>query len=258
MGGAQLEYEEWPASASLCGRIAGYWRFCVRGDPGAMADHVIVPDGLVCLTALHRQGAWWAVMLMGPSTRAMTVPIHDGDCTIGIRIRPGHARALFGIDPAVLADAFLPGPERVDWARRVLGDPHTAGPHRLDRAAADLVCGRPAGDRLVADAAAMWMDGAGAIGVREMAGRLGIGERQLRRRFLLEAGISPKTFMRVRRQRAAWVTAVGTPNPPLTSVAMDGGFADQAHFIRDARTRFAEAPTAIQARLRQIRHRFAP
>jgi AraC-like DNA-binding protein len=69
--------------------------------------------------------------------------------------------------------------------------------------------------------------------VRETADRLGLGERQLRRRATAAFGYGPKTLQRVLRfQRALALARAGRP---LADVAYETGYADQAHMAHEVR-----------------------
>lgn len=74
--------------------------------------------------------------------------------------------------------------------------------------------------------------------VASVARSLDVSERQLERRFLARVGITPKRFASLRRFEHA--LALARTAPSLAAAALDAGYYDQAHFIRDAR-RFAGA-----------------
>jgi AraC-like DNA-binding protein len=72
--------------------------------------------------------------------------------------------------------------------------------------------------------------------VAAVARALGISERQLERRVLARVGVTPKRFASLRRFEHA--AALARTRPSLTSVALEAGYYDQSHFIREFR-RFA-------------------
>ncbi|MFC3131899.1 helix-turn-helix domain-containing protein [Microbaculum marinum] len=76
---------------------------------------------------------------------------------------------------------------------------------------------------------------AGDVRIGELAAECGISRKHLNVRFRDAVGVAPKTYARVCRfQRAAWLLA--QPGEPVwTHVALDCGYYDQAHFIRDFR-----------------------
>jgi AraC-like DNA-binding protein len=81
----------------------------------------------------------------------------------------------------------------------------------------------------------------GNVGIGELARRSGLSARQLRHRFTAELGINPSAYRRWRRLRHA-IMAVGR-GATLTEGALEGGFADAAHFSRVFQAQFGMAPS---------------
>lgn len=75
----------------------------------------------------------------------------------------------------------------------------------------------------------------GAAPVESMAKWLHISNRQFERRFLTTTGIPPKLFSRITRFQSALRLHAQQPARRLTTLAMDCGYSDQSHFIRDFR-----------------------
>jgi AraC family transcriptional regulator, regulatory protein of adaptative response / DNA-3-methyladenine glycosylase II len=88
---------------------------------------------------------------------------------------------------------------------------------------------------------------AGSVG--ELATRLGIGERQLRRLFLRHLGTSPLSLARARRLHFARALLDET-NLPMTEVAFAAGFQSIRQFNHALRACFAESPRRLRARRR--------
>jgi transcriptional regulator GlxA family with amidase domain len=81
---------------------------------------------------------------------------------------------------------------------------------------------------------------AGALGrprsrVRMVGERLGLSDRQLLRRFQASVGYGPKTLDRVLRLQRflARADALGSGDESLARVAVELGYADQAHLTRE-------------------------
>jgi AraC-like DNA-binding protein len=91
-------------------------------------------------------------------------------------------------------------------------------------------------DPLVTRAITMLAKAHNDSGVAAVARALGVSERQLERRFLARVGVTPKRFATLRRFEHAVARAATAPS--LTAAALDAGYYDQSHFIRDFR-RFA-------------------
>lgn len=79
--------------------------------------------------------------------------------------------------------------------------------------------------------------------VAAVAARVELSERQLARRFTERVGVAPKLFARVMRlQRAAGMLYAGA-SP--SQAAEECGYADQAHFTRDATDLGGVSPAAL-------------
>ncbi|MGV3460098.1 MAG: DUF6597 domain-containing transcriptional factor [Flavobacterium sp.] len=77
------------------------------------------------------------------------------------------------------------------------------------------------------------IDSVGAISIENVADNLGISQRQLERRFTAAVGISPKLFARITRFQNVLQLIENKAFKSFTATAYDGGFYDQAHFIKD-------------------------
>jgi AraC-like DNA-binding protein len=75
----------------------------------------------------------------------------------------------------------------------------------------------------------------------QLAKQSGLSLRQLRHRFTEELGINPSAYLRWRRLRRA-VAAIAR-GATLTQAAVEGGFADGAHFSRVFQAQFGMAPS---------------
>ncbi len=97
-------------------------------------------------------------------------------------------------------------------------------------------------DPLVA-AAVTRLDDRG-LSVATLAFDLGVSERQLRRRFQTAVGYGPKLLQRVLRLSRA-LDAARAGDTQLARVAVEAGYADQAHFTHDCRDLAGVAPSAL-------------
>lgn len=81
---------------------------------------------------------------------------------------------------------------------------------------------------------------AGAIRVRTLARDLGVSQDALEKHFRRLVGASPKQFATIVRVRQA--VELSRQSPSLTALALDAGYYDQSHFIRDFRAITGDAP----------------
>lgn len=82
----------------------------------------------------------------------------------------------------------------------------------------------------------------------ELAQQSGLSLRQLRHHFTDELGINPRAYLRWRRLRHA-IAAI-EQGATLTQAALEGGFADGAHFSRVFQAQFGMAPSQALASVR--------
>jgi AraC-like DNA-binding protein len=82
----------------------------------------------------------------------------------------------------------------------------------------------------------------------QLARRSGLSVRQLRHRFTEELGINPSAYLRWRRLRRA-VESIER-GASLTQAALEGGFADGAHFSRVFQAQFGMAPSQALSAVR--------
>jgi len=86
----------------------------------------------------------------------------------------------------------------------------------------------------------------GMIPIETLAVDAGISCRQLERRFLAEVGLGPKLFSRILRFQQVF-RAVDANEPSWPTVALDCGYYDQAHLIRDFRQFAQQTPSMLFA-----------
>jgi AraC-like DNA-binding protein len=87
----------------------------------------------------------------------------------------------------------------------------------------------------------------GRIHVRELARDLGMSERQLERGFHDAVGLSPKVLARIIRFQRVFQEVDGIGAPNWVRVALDCGYYDQAHFVKDFRAFSGQTPTELFA-----------
>lgn len=202
----------------------------------------VVPDG--CIDIVWTQGAGTEVV--GANTTAFLVALPARTHVVGMRLRPGAAPPLLGIDGAALRDARVPlhelwGDDGHRLAQRLDETGGRAGALMAALAPRAAAAGAP--DPLVRAAVARLQDGARPVG--ELAGELHVSERQLRRRVGAAVGYGPKRLARVLRLARALAAARG--GEELARVAADAGYADQAHFAGDCRELAGVPPSWLLA-----------
>ena len=183
--------------------------------------------------------------LLGPLTRAQVDVLEPGVTLIGVRFLPGAAAPLLGLPASELTDVVVDadavwGDEalRLGAELAAAADPQQALA-ALQRRLVDRLRALPTPDPLVAEAVRRLMPWrCGDVG--SLAAPLAISDSQLRRRCHAAVGLGPKALHRTLRfqgflalaQQTMATGAVGA-RPALAELALEAGYADQAHLSRE-------------------------
>ena len=224
-------YRELRPPVALRGVVQCLW---VRVT-GRVEQVRVVPDA--CTDVVWSQGE--GTTLVGPDTSAKLVVREPGDVLIGLRFLPAAGGGALGVPLDTLRDLRV-GVADVDRAFDVPAD---VAPERAVARLLAAAAGREA-DPLVRVAARR----VAREEVVAVARDLGLSERQLRRRFHAAAGYGPKTLARILRFRR-FVHAIERGRSDLAGLALDAGYADQAHLTRET-TRLAGLSPATFVRSR--------
>jgi AraC-like DNA-binding protein len=255
-----MSYVEWQPSAGLTGVITAFW--AVAGDSRDVPAPAILPDGHVEIVfnlgdPVQLEGPAFTGLqpdrvAVGPLSYAVRMTYGERVSTLGIRLHPARGAAFLGVRATALAEQILPlarvAPrldEALAAALRGTSDPEQARP-ALDAALlAQLAIMTPADEEIAAivDRLLEPDDVDEPLTVAAMAATLRITPRQVQRRFLAAVGIRPKRFTRVVRFARAWQAASMSDATAWADLALEHGFADQAHLVREFRAFGAEPPT---------------
>ncbi|SDL95316.1 helix-turn-helix domain-containing protein [Microbacterium azadirachtae] len=242
-------YRERAPSAALGGAVRTIW---VQSVGEAPAVHRHLPTGGVEIHVVVGQGA----RLLGPLTGHRLEVIPPRTTILGVRFRPGGAPPL-PLPLEELVDQSVPLAEM--WgglADRLQHDVAAAG--TLERAIGALEAfllqrfrvGRAADPVLRAAVAALmpWRP----VEVGAVAAGVGLSESQLRRRALSAVGLSPKVLQRTLRFQGFLALAQARATPSgrvgrdgIAGLAVDAGYADQAHLSRECLRLTGQTPREL-------------
>jgi AraC-like DNA-binding protein len=210
--------------------------------PDSSGTETVLPDGSIDIVWPEGE----APIIAGPDTGPVPSTRPPRSTVVGASFRPGAAPAMLGIPADQLRDLRVPLAEA--WgheAERLETSLDGAGSasarlkllgHELRRRRKRAE--RP--DQLVAAAVAR-LHNTHPRPVSAVAQELGISERQLRRRFHATVGYGPKTLARVLRFQRMLAIARQRSSRDLGQLAIDAGYADQAHMTMEC-TRLAGLP----------------
>lgn len=240
-------YLEWPAPAALRDSVACLWAQ-VAGDEDRAG--LVLPDGCADLIWTQGRGAFVA----GPDTGPVPTTMAAGTVILGARFRPSAGGPVLGIPLSELRDQRVELADlRSAEARRLSAtlDPATAAARVLDVTGALVDAARL--DPAVAEVARLLHDPQARA--EDVADDVGLSPRQLRRRFHASVGYGPKTLQRVLRFRR-FVSRIDALSPnlqdprrpdglDLASLAVQAGYADQAHLTRECGRLAGLTPVAL-------------
>lgn len=259
-----MRYREFRVAPPLDRSVECIWLLSTpRGDAIEDPEQLILPDG--CIEALFHLGGRFlalddgaapsaqpAACVAGMLTRPLRVGAVAGADTVGVRFRPGAAYPFFaGVHR--LTDRIAPLGDLWPDASSLADRLHDAAEdvERVDILTAALTrrLRDAAIDRRLAIAVQHVVVSAGRAGIAAIARRVGVTPRHLERRFADCVGVAPKTLSRILRfqntlrHRAqasgAWCDWV--------RIAVDCGYTDQSHLIRDYAQLAGETPASLRA-----------
>lgn len=190
-------------------------------------------------------------VVVGPQTyRRAEINFAGEVLTFTIHFRPTGFHRLFGMDMPQLVNQAAPlrdvlGPCGDDLRSAVFS---ARDFHERAEAAEAWLYGRMdiARTGAAVDTAA-WsiVRLGGAPRIADLAARLDLSERQFTRAFTARVGMGPKLFGRISRLHAVLRAQAAAPERAWTELALEAGYFDQAHFIRDCRLLAGAPPTAL-------------
>jgi AraC-like DNA-binding protein len=241
------DYREIPPPPHLAQHVACFWTRST-GDATADLQSRILPDGCIDIVWVGERPP----AIAGPATSAVQAMLPAWSTIVGVRFRPGAAPSVLGLPSSELLDDEVPlrdvwGRAMPDLASRIAEMP---GASAKLAAAEQTVAGRVADagppDRLIG-AATAWLARHPAGQVGALGRALGLSDRQFRRRCEATIGYGPKTLHRVLRFQH-WLRlaqSVQGSAASLATLALEAGYADQAHLTREVRRLAGVPPTSL-------------
>lgn len=192
--------------------------------------------------------------VVGPLTVARRKSFALPARALQLFIRPGHTRRVFGTAVLELADQVVPlGQVWGGRGDRLLDELGGVDPRRaVDLLAAEIATRASDEAPRVSDALTRLRRG---DNVSSVAAALAIGERQLRRLFATELGVSPRRVARI--ARLARAVRDGRGDVAWAQYALDHGYCDQSHMIREFKELLGTTPEQYFVRRHSARQGLA-
>ncbi len=230
-----LSYSEWAPPPGLASHVACLW---ARLDSPSR----VLPDGCVDLVWTGAE-----IIVAGPATRAVIPRPSPSGAKLGVRLRIGAAAIVLGMP----AGALLNRSPRLGEIWRSGDELEKRVAEAVDAQARIAVLTDALTTQLAAASPLDPIVRAAVVALRRprtqiapLSEQLGISDRQLRRRFEIAVGYSPRTLARVLRLQR-FLTLAGRGN--LARLAVECGYADQPHITHDCRRLTGLSPAGLLA-----------
>jgi AraC-like DNA-binding protein len=158
---------------------------------------------------------------------------------MGVHFRPGGAFPFLGLPAGELSDAHLDletlwGRSAVELRERLCDAATPVERFRLLEEALVARLSRPPEHHYAVPVALeAFAQMEARVTMRELTRRIGLSQRRFIQVFTAEVGMTPKTFSRVQRFHRALALARRDAAPDWVRLAVDCGYFDQSHLIRD-------------------------
>ena len=183
------------------------------------------------------RGSW----ISGPHSRFIVIDTAPDASMIGAHFKPGGAKAFFGAplhelrNSVIALDAVWNGSAR-SLREQLLNAPTAAAKFRIFEDALFSRWNRTAcRHRAVGYALRRFTGDPHRVTIGKVTDETGLSAARFIEMFAAEVGMTPKVFCRVRRFQRALTSIQQRRAVIWTEVALDCGYYDQAHFIRDFR-----------------------
>ena len=198
------------------------------------------------------------LFLYGPVMESSVMGFVRGSYTvIQVVLKPHALKALFGINALILKDSSV---ELNEFSSENINEQLINAQGAQDQA--ELLIGFLVGklqqnkmrDELVEESLRLIHNHVGTITVKTLLEHLDFSERQFERRFSQTVGISPYSYIRVKRFNEAIRLIKTRQCATLTEIAYALNFHDQSHFIRDIKAFTGITPKSLSQRADDFYH----
>ena len=205
-----------------------------------------------------RKSAPPTLFLHGPGTESSVMNFKSGSYTVmQVILKPHAVHELFGINALVLKECTVALNEfSSDDINEKLMHAHSTQQclALLTSFLVDKLKKAKTRDTLIEESLCLIHQSVGNITVKALLEFLDISERQFERRFSQTVGISPLSYIRVRRFNEAIRLMKSGQYDTLTEVAYALNFHDQSHFIRDIKRFTGVTPKSLSQRVDDFYH----
>jgi AraC-like DNA-binding protein len=252
-----MRYSEIKPRFPLSRFVECFWT--LEGDDRSQQPERILPDG--CVELILNFGAEFSQhedgkrslqptnFLVGQMTGPILISPTGAVELMGIRFHPGGTLPFLRVPLDEITDQVvglgsLSSKLERDLLRAVSESPTLAQKTAAVEAFLTRCLTANNHDSRLMMLAAKIVETGGLVSVDQLANDAGISSRQLERRFLSEVGLGPKLLGRIIRFQQVF-RAVEQCNAAWSAIAVECGYYDQAHLIRDFNQFAQQTPTVL-------------
>ncbi|HUE82752.1 MAG TPA: AraC family transcriptional regulator [Pyrinomonadaceae bacterium] len=256
-----MQYREFKPSALLSPYVECLWT--LEGNNWQTPDgpERLLPDGCVELVMnfglpfrehldQHQTATQPARFLVGQMTRPLLLSPSGPFQILGIRFQPGGTVPFFPFPIAEVTNCIVPLADidsRLEngIVARVCEERQLSQKVRLTEQLLDQqlkACSTPGTS--LRPAVSRILRSRGQVSIDSLAHDLGISGRQLGRRFQVEVGVGPKLLCRILRFQRIF-SALERDDETWAGLALDCGYYDQAHLIKDFQQFTGQSPSRL-------------
>ncbi len=227
--------------------ISHFYAFDVAQSTNLLA----VPDGCVDIV-FDCDATSPSVRICGTPLTAQAVQLQQHHHYFGVRFSPGVIPGFVNVLAEELTERELDLLEVSGFAQRIF-ESIVQAPLLSDqmRLFSDYMVPRLMGNtsRLTALVIQQALYHRGDLRIQQLEDLSGYTSRTLHRQFSHDTGMSPKTFCRIIRCQAALDTLNTQSDVSFSQLAVDLGFSDQSHFLRDFKKLVSTTPCDYQRKM---------
>ncbi len=247
-------YKEYKPHPYLCQYIETYW--VADGFVLDTEVHRILPDGCVdIIFALNSTSAPRMLpcipYIVGTMTTFSEIVYHGEIRMLGIRFKPAGITSFIrtpineftdiSVDTlsfdTILGKKFYDQIQDIQLLEDIL--------HHIDTYLLEQLPYLYIQDRRIEYAVSQIEQSNGNISISDLASKSCMSKRQLERRFISDIGVSPKTYSKIIKFKNAYRFLRLFPQSTLFDVAIDCGYYDHSHLIRDFKRFSGSLPSAL-------------
>lgn len=251
-------YREFAPPIALAHIVEAFWCLSVSGATTQtdLLHYRVLPDGCIDLFCRFQRLGFErgldnpVLMVYGPTDRFDLVNINQSTEFVGVRFKPGEAFPVLKLSPlslqhqtveAQVSVHLVPLFDKLCECRynvQVL--------NLLQKTVLEQMVdfGDEHSPRVREALRLLWASG-GQMQISVVADKVGVSERTLRRDITTFVGLSPKVLARILRFQKTLALLRTQAQPNLCAIALENGYADQAHMSREFQELAGLTPTAF-------------